>query len=149
MRKRLVLICVLGMPCASWAQGNPASWENLNTLQTGEKIQVLEMNSKKVSGTFLNVSDGAISLQEKASQEMVQRQNVRSVKLRKPQHRFRNTLIGAAVGAGVVAGVSAAHSERSWRPVAAVIGGAVGLLGGAVVGALVPSHKTIYRATAQ
>ena len=149
MRELLFLICILGTPYASWAQSNPASWENLNTLQAGEKIQVVEMNSTKLSGRFLNVSDAAISLQEKAGQQTIQRQDVGSVKLMKSQNRLRNGLIGAAVGAGVVRGISAAHSESSWRPVAAVIGGAVGLLGGAIVGALVPSHKTIYRVKSQ
>ena len=113
MRKLLFLICVLGMPCASWAQSNSASWENLNTLQAGEKIQVLEMNSKNISGTFVNVSDVAISLQDKTSQEMVQRQDVRSVKLMKSQNRLRNGLIGAAVGAGVGAGIGAASCHGS------------------------------------
>jgi hypothetical protein len=155
MRKLLFLICALGMPCASWAQSNSASWENLNTLQAGEKIQVLEMNSKKVSGTFVNVSDVAISLRDKTSQEMVQRQDVRSVKLMKSQNRLRNGLIGAAVGAGVGAGIGAASCHGSGdncflgRGISAAIGAVLGLVPGAVVGALVPNHKTIYRAKAQ
>jgi hypothetical protein len=159
MRKLLFLICVLGMPFASWAQSDPASWENLNMLQVGEKIQVVEMNSKKVSGTFLNVSDAAISLQEKAGQQTIQKQDVQSVKLMKHQHRLRNTLIGAAVGAGVGAGIGAATYHRCTQTGFACLGdfgrgpqtavGAVfGLVGGAVVGALVPSHKTIYRVKA-
>ena len=53
MRKVLLLICVLGMSCASWAQTNPSSWENLNTLHAGEKIQVVETTSKKISGTLV------------------------------------------------------------------------------------------------
>jgi hypothetical protein len=169
MRKHLFLICVLAMPCASWAQSNPASWENLNTLQAGEKIQVVEINSKKVSGTFVNVSDAAISLQEKASQEMVQRQDVRSVKLRKHQHRLRNTLLGAAIGFGAGAGIGAAtyHKPQPCAPlpvlgfgvclnglgdsrgVHAAVGAAIGLVGGTVVGAVWPSHKTIYRVKSQ
>src|ERR1019366_7410972 len=156
MRKLLFLICVLGMPCASWAQSNQASWENLNMLQAGEKIQVVEMNSKNVSGTFLNVSDAAISLQEKADQQTIQRQDVQSVKLRKHQNRSRNTLIAAAVGAGVGAGISAATFHPCRLPLCfdfgrggaaaagALSGLVVGLVGGAVVGVLVPSHKTIY-----
>ena len=155
MRLLLFLICVLGMPCASRAQSNPASWENLNTLQAEEKILVLEMNSKKVPGTFVNVSDAAISLQEKASQEMVQRRDVRCVRLMKSQNRLRNGLIGAAVGAGVGAGIGAASCHGSGdncflgRGISAAIGAVLGLVPGAVVGALVPNHKTIYRAKAQ
>jgi thiamine pyrophosphate-dependent acetolactate synthase large subunit-like protein len=154
MRKPLLLICVLGIPWAAWAENKATSWENLNTLQADEKIQVVEMNSKKVSGTFLNVSDAAISLQEKAGQQTIQRQDVRSVKLMKHQHRLRNTLIGAAVGFGAGAGVGAAAAHpcspsqpyclTPGRGIPAAFGGVIGLAGGAVVGALVPSHKTIY-----
>ncbi len=168
MRKVLFLLCILGMRGASWAQSNPASWENLNTLQTGEKVQVVEMNAAKVSGTFVNVSDTAMSLQVKAGQQMVQRQEVRSVKLMKHQHRLRNTLIGAAVGAGAGAGIGAAThrhvictapcslqnpntflgneaSSLLSSSQAAAVGAVIGLVGGTVVGAVWPSHKTIYR----
>ena len=155
MRTLWFLICVLGMPCVSWAQSNPASWENLNTLQPGEKIQVLEMNATKVSGTFVNVSEATISLQEKARQEMVQKQDVRSVKLTTHQHRLRNTLLGAAIGFGAGAGIGAAtyHEPQGLsldtRGLHASVGALFGLVGGTVVGAVWPSHTTIYRVQAQ
>jgi outer membrane lipoprotein SlyB len=104
------------------------------------------MNSKKVSGTFLNVSDAAISVQEEAGSQTIQRQDVRSVKLMKNKHRLRNTLIGAGVGASVGAVMGAAPSDNFFgRGFGAAIGAVVVLLPGAVVGALVPSHETIYR----
>ncbi len=153
MRKVLLLICVLGMSCASWAQTNSSSWENLNTLHAGEKIQVVEMTSKKVSGTFVSVSDAAISLQEEAGPQTIQRQNVLSVKLMKAQHRLRNTLIGAGVGAGAGAGISAAawepHGYAGGRGTGAAFGAVIGVAGGAVVGALWPSHKLIYHVNPQ
>jgi len=156
MRKLLLLICVLGISGAARAQSKPTSWENLNTLQADEKIQVVEMDSKKVSGTFVNVTDAALSLQVEASQETIHRQDVRSVKLMKHQHRLRNALIGAAVGFGAGAGIgaAAAHPCSPSRPycfstgrgIPAAFGGVIGLAGGAVVGALLPSHKTVYLA---
>jgi hypothetical protein len=159
MRKLLFLICVLGISCAARAESKPTSWGNLNTLQADEKIQVVEMNSKKVSGRFSSVSDAAISLQEKAGPQTIQRQEVHSVKLMKHQHRLRNTLIGAAVGAGAGAGIgTVGHHQGSLqnpngtliKPAqGAEIGAVIGLVGGAVVGALVPSHKTIYLVTPQ
>jgi hypothetical protein len=154
MRKLLFLICVLGIPCAGRAQSKSTTWENLITLQADEKIQVVEMNSKKVTGLFSNVSGAAISLLEKAGQQTIQRQDVRSVKLMKHQHRLRNTLIGAAVGAGAGAGIgTVGHHQGSLqnpngtfiKPAqGAEIGAVIGLVGGAAVGALVPTHKTIY-----
>jgi hypothetical protein len=146
MRKVLFLICVLGTSCSSWAQSNPASWANLNTLQAGEKIQVLAMSSKKVSGTFLSVSDATISVQDKAGSQMIQRQDVHSVKVMKNKHRLRNALIGAGIGAGVGAALGAASADDFFgKGVGATIGAVVVLLPGAVVGALAPSHETIYR----
>jgi hypothetical protein len=159
MRKLLFLICVLGIPCAAWAQSKPTSWENLNTLQAGEKIQAVEMNSTKVSGTFLSISDVAISLQEKAGQLSIRRQDVRSVKLMKHQHRLRNTLVLGGVGAGVGAAIGAATLPSSCkgqpfcfdvgRSIPPALGAVIGLLGGAVFGALLPSHKPIYRVKPQ
>jgi hypothetical protein len=157
MRTLLFLICVLGLPSVSRAQSNPASWENLHTLQPGEWIQLLETNSTKVSGTFLNVSDEAISFQEKARQAMVQRPDVRSVMLRTNEHRLRNTLLGAAIGFGAGAAIGAATyheptpglSFGSFRGLNASVGALFGVVGGTVVGALWPSHKTIYRVNAQ
>jgi hypothetical protein len=101
MRKFWILVCVLGMPCVASAQ-----WENLNTLQAGQRIQVVEVNSKKDSGTFLGISDKTISLQGKSGEQTIQRQDVRSVKFMENKHRLRNTLIGATVGAGAGAGIS-------------------------------------------
>jgi hypothetical protein len=126
-----------------------SSMENLNTLQAGQKIQVIE-TSKKDSGTFLSVSAKEISLQGKSGAQTIQRQDVRSVKLIENKHRLRNTLIGAAVGAGAGAGISAAawepHGFAGGRGTGAAVGAVIGAVGGAVVGALWPSHETIYKA---
>ena len=101
MHKILLLISILGIPCALWAQTNQASWAKLGALRTGQSIQIVEMNSKEHSGSFVNVSDTAISYQNIAGERTIQNQNVRSVKLMENRHRLRNTLILAGVGAGV------------------------------------------------
>ncbi len=144
MRKFWILACLLATPSVVSAQ-----WQNLNTLQAGQKIQVVQ-TSKKDSGTFLSVSDREISLQEKSGVQTIQRQDVRSVKLMANKHRLRNALIGAAVGGGAGAGISAAAWEprgyAGGRGTGAAIGAVIGAAGGAVVGALWPGHETIYRA---
>jgi hypothetical protein len=56
MRKFWILACLLGMPCVISAQ-----WDNLNTLQAGQKIHVVQTSTKD-SRTFLGVSDKEISL---------------------------------------------------------------------------------------
>jgi hypothetical protein len=145
MPKTLFLICFLGTTCASWAQNNPTSWENLNGLQPGEKIQIHEMGSKKVSGTFLTASEDEISVQERGGIQAIQRDDVRSVKLVVNRHRLRNTLIGAGVGAGVGAAIGGT-ANTSFISRGAFVAGAAGvfMVPGAFVGALVPNKETIY-----
>jgi hypothetical protein len=116
----------------------------------------VETNKKKHSGTFLAFSETEISYQDGAGHESIQRQDVRSVKLMKNSHRVRNTLLLGAAGAGVGAGIGAAthHScstssfclDIGGRGLPAAVGAAVGFVGGAVAGALLPGHKTIYSA---
>jgi hypothetical protein len=145
MRKLWIFACVLGLPCVASAQ-----WDNLNKLQAGQKIQVVEVNLKKDSGSFLSVSDKTISLQGKSGQQTIQKQDVGSVKLMENKHRLRNALVGGAVGAGAGAGISAAawepHGYVGGRGTGAAFGATIGIVAGAVVGALWPSHETIYRA---
>ena len=161
MRKLGILLCILGMPCVVSARTSQVTWDNLNTLEAGRKIQVVEVNSKKDSGTFVTFSDTLISLQGKSGAQTIQRQDIRSVKLMENKHRLRNTVIGGALGAGVGAGIGAAAYHPcsptnntfclnpGGRGLPAAIGAVVGLVGGAVIGALWPSHETIYRARGQ
>jgi hypothetical protein len=141
------------MPFVAHAQSNKTSWENLSGLAPGHKIQVVEMNSKKVSGTFVSVSDTAILLQDPSGEQTVQRTDVRIVKLIENKHRLRNAAIGAGVGAGVMAGIGAGadHDCSSFcigpgRGTVVGVFAAGGAAGGAIVGALWPSHETLYRA---
>jgi len=90
----LFVICVLGTSCTASAQNNAASWQNLNALRVGEKIQVLEGNSTKVSGTFLNLSNGAISVQQEAGSQAIPRQDVVSVKLMKNNTVYATRSLG-------------------------------------------------------
>lgn len=154
MRMILVLLCVLELPWASQAQANQASWALLSRLQAGQNIQVVDTASKKHSGTFTSVSDTAISFRAAAGEQSIQKQDVRSVRLMKNTHRLRNTLIVAGVGAGVGAGIGAATYKScgqgpfcldiGGRGLPTAIGAVIGGLGGAAVGALLPSHSTIY-----
>jgi hypothetical protein len=163
--KLFVLICVLIVPRAIFAQTDQASWENLSATGAGHKIQVLELNSKKISGTFMNFSSTNISLQTPSGAETILRQDVRRVTLMENHHRLRNTLIGIGVGAGAGAIVGAASYQpcsasaqnqflgclgfNGTRGISSGIGAVIGGVGGAIVGALWPNHKTIYRSTDQ
>jgi hypothetical protein len=150
MRKVLLLVCVLGMPCLSSARNNKASWDNLSALQPGQKIEVIDMNSKLHSGTFVSFSDAAISFNEAAAEQTIPKQSVRRVTLMKNKHRLRNTLAGAGIGAGAGAliGVAVNHNSKdpSFIPEAApAILGVLGLAVGAAVGVALPTHETLYK----
>jgi hypothetical protein len=157
MRKIFLLLIVLGSSWAAFAQTDRVSWASLSGLQPGQRIQVVGTTSKKHTGNFVSVSDTAISYRETNGEQSIPRQDVLSVKLMKNKHRLRNTLIVAGVGAGVGAGIGAAtHKGCSSQSFCLDIGGAalpagigavLGGLGGAVTGALLPSHSTIYQVT--
>jgi hypothetical protein len=157
MRNILCLISVVGITCASWAQADKALWTNLSVLRGGETIQIVDMKSKKHSGTFVSVADNGISYRDTAGDATIQKPDVRSVKRMANKHRLRNAILGGAVGAGAGAGIGAAafHPcsrtqflclQPGGRGAIAGIGAAVGFAGGLVVGAVWPSHEMIYRA---
>jgi len=119
------------------------------------------MNSKKHSGTFVSFTETAIVYQDTAGGQTIPKQDVRRVKLMENKHRLRNVLIGGLVGAGIGAAIGAGvfHGCTPNPPSAqfpncvgasvtrgegAAILAPVGLLAGAVVGAFVPGHHTIY-----
>jgi hypothetical protein len=145
MRKIWFLICVLAATYTSWTQSGPASWQNLNSLHRGERIQVLEKNSRKVSGTFLNVSEATVSVQDQAGSQALQRQDIVRVRLMKNKHRLRNAFIGAGIGAGLGAALGGATNNGFVNRGVFAAGVAASFsVPGAVVGALVPDHSTIY-----
>jgi hypothetical protein len=73
MRLLMIAVFVMGIPCVCSAQSNNLPWANLSTLQPGLKIQVVQMNSKKNSGTFVDVSDTGILLKKKSGEETIQK----------------------------------------------------------------------------
>jgi hypothetical protein len=152
-RMVLFLICLVGIPCASLAQTNQTSWAHLSRLQTGRKIEIVDMASKKHLGTFVNVSDSSISYRDRAGEQSILKQNVRSVKLAENKKRLRNALIGAGVGAVAGAGITAASWENNGflgsKGTGAAVGAVLGGVSGAIVGALLPDHKTVYRAVSR
>src|ERR1700722_7617830 len=157
MRKASFVLCVLvlcefALPRICLAQADRSSWANLNGLQAGQSIEILDTSSKTHTGTLVGVSETAISYRTAGGEQSIQKPEVRSVKLTHNKHRLRNTLIGAGIGAGTGAAVTAAGWESNGflggKGVGAAVGATIGLVAGAVVGALLPSHATVYKAGA-
>ncbi len=147
MSKILFLVCVFGLSCVSLAQDKTA-WSSLTGLHAGQKIEIVDTQSKKHSGTFVSASDTAIAYSETTGDHSIEKQDVRSVKLLEHQRRLRHTLIGAGIGAGVGAGATAAGWESNGflggKGAGAAVGAVIGGISGAVVGSLLPTHSTIY-----
>jgi hypothetical protein len=157
VRSLFVVLCALAIPHVSLGQSNQSSWENLSSLRTGQKIEVIDTSSKKHTGTFSGVAGEAIRLNDATGEQTVQRAVVMRVNLQENRHRTRNTLIGAGIGAGAGAAIGPiGHHQGSLQNPngtfikpgqAAAIGAVIGAVSGAVVGALWPSHVTLYRAS--
>ena len=98
-------------PEPSQRQKPEESWDNLRTLQVGEKIQVVDQKLKSQDGRFRSVSDEAITFQADQDEVSVQRADVLRVSSRKGMGRGKHALIGLAVGAGVGAIVGCADSN--------------------------------------
>jgi len=116
MNRFIVLsLGVLMLSITAGAQAQEESWDNLRSLRAGEKIQVVDQKLKSQTGTFVSVSDEAISLRVNQDEISVQRADVLRVSSSEGMGRGKHTLIGLAVGGvgglddvGVEPGVSGA-----------------------------------------
>ncbi len=141
-----ILFAVLA-PALGLGRAGKQSWENLNQLRVGQKIEVLDMNSTSLNGTFLGFSEEAISLRVGTGEVAVPRAKVLRVRLRQPR-RSRNAAIGAAVGVGVGLAIAIPLSAVEGATAApAILALVIGGGAGAGAGAASPlGSRTIYKA---
>jgi hypothetical protein len=134
---------------ASDTQNSKGNWDNLRQLRPGQKIEVVDSSMKTLKGTFVSVSDEAISLQAGKNEQSVERAKVVRVSVRDTSHRTRNMLLGSGILGGIALAATAAplmsssNEGTSCGWCAAAIGAGFG--GGAALGAL-PGYHTISRA---
>jgi hypothetical protein len=147
----LFLVSMSALPSPARTQDAGQSWENLQTLGAGQRIQVVDQRLKSQDGTFLTVSDAAIAFRVGQSEVTIQRGDVLRVTSLERTRRGRNALVGLGIGA--LAGAAflgiAAASDSFVREEAGLFAAGGAVLGGAVgagVGAAFPGHPTIYRA---
>ena len=152
----MVAIALLGPTLVAAGESNPTSWQNLQQLATGQKIEVIKTKNGPVRGTFISFADQSITLREKQQEIAIPRADVSRVRLL-PAKRGRYRWIGAAVGAGAGAGAGAGIGEgvanesggdfRNLKPAIIGVTAGLGALVGAIVGyALGGRRTTIYSA---
>ncbi len=134
----------------SWAETDAeASWENLRTLRAGQQIEVIQSDLRSQRGTFLNVSEEAVSLKVSTDTVSIPREQVMRVSSREKSKRLRNILIGAAAGTAAGFGLGAwvnSKASESGENLGRFIGFLAGVGSGAGIGAAIPGSQTIYRA---
>ena len=149
MREVIMSLLLAAVPVLASAQDREASWENLQQLRVGQRIQVVEKDLKKHDGTFTGFSEESIALRVGQDDVGIRRENVLRVSNREETHRGRNALIGAVTG-GVI-GLAWGAVIRSTvdfddRDLLIPMNGALGAGVGAGLGAAIPGYETVYRA---
>jgi hypothetical protein len=145
MRNRLLLICILGTACTSWAQTKLDSRAEIDASQVSPRIVAVETTPKSFSSAFSTVSNPIGPVLESPNAPATQNPDAPSGKPSGSHHRrLRNALIGAAIGGGAGAGISAgiweSHGFLGGKGTGAAVGGGIGAVGGLIVGALWPTH---------
>ena|SRR5690242_18521090 len=147
MGYRLIFSSILLVLLATTAARAQADrWQDLSQIKQGRQVDVIDRHLTKYSGKFITFSDTDLKLLVKDQQISIARNDVYRVTVA-GQNRKRNVLLGLVIGAGAGLGLGAAIMEREGGYAGAVAGTSVGFAGiGAGIGAVVPSHKTVYRA---
>lgn len=137
---------------ASAADKPEASWDNVQQLKPGQRVQIVRTDLKSVTGHFVRVAPDSLTLKTAAGEQTLNRLDINRI-TRSGGKRGRNALIGAGVGGGAGAAVGAASGGCHpgeflcvGRGTVAGIFAGVGIVAGAAVGVAIPGHTTIYRA---
>lgn len=152
MRKCIVVLLGLAMPALALAQAQKPenNWDNLNRLQVGQKIQIVDTEMKRHEGTFLAYGADAVSIRTSRGDQGFPRDKVVRVSNREKSKRLRNALIGAAIGAGAGLAIGAladrAFTETGERDKMKKFLTPIAAGAGAGIGAGFASYETIYRA---
>jgi hypothetical protein len=142
----LLLLLVPGFGLAKSAQNN---WDDLKELTPGEKIEVVDSKMKTLKGTFVSVSDEALSLQVGKSEESVLRANVVRVSVRDTSHRTRNMLLGSGIVGGIIltpAFILLVQQSNEGNSCGACVAAIVAGFGGGAAAGAIPGSRTVYRA---
>jgi hypothetical protein len=119
-------------------QALPASWDSVKMIAPGTEVRIGAVNSKPVQGKLESVADTTLVIKGEIGTRSFARPEIRSVSIKKKNHRLRKVLIGMGVGTAGGLGIGAAASNGCHQiacgAAETVIGGVIGLAGGVVAG---------------
>ena len=151
----LAITVLLARPQAVLAQTTPTptigSWESLKTIPPGDKLAVELRNGQTVKGRLSAVSDTSLTLADGKKVTDVSRGDALKVRRKISKSAKRATMIGLGVGGGIGLAGSVVAVGGYEADLWALIGGAIGVGAGALIGYLAGSRKQwalIYEAKA-
>lgn len=141
----LVITMVMAWLPAASAQDAMRDWPAVQAIATGTELFVETKDGKTIRGTLNYVRGTTVSLSSKVNDVVLEQNAIRRVYLAKTRSRTATALIGAGIGGavGVGSGIAVANSDDTsiGANFAPLSFGFVGVVGGAVVGALLGGRQ--------
>src|ERR1051326_1846266 len=94
-------ICAIAAVLIGAFPGLTQCWEVVQALKPGDRLKIVDLSGKEHSGALRSVSPEAISWSAGKDEVTMERAKIRTVKVKATARRWRNFLIGAAIGVGV------------------------------------------------
>ena len=150
------LIFLAGLPCG-WGQSDPARAAKVERgsalaarIEEARKIRVLTATGEKTLARPLILPEGIVSSNPVSGYDRsaaIPWNDVRTIRVRKSA-AGTGALIGAGAGALLLLAISQAPEMDGNAAAGLLYGGLLGMVSGTVVGAMIPSWKTVYTAPA-
>ena len=125
------------------------AWKSLEDFEN-ETVEVQVYGGRLVSGRLADVTDTFVLVDREETQDRVHRDQVHRITSVHASTRKRNTLRGLAIGVGTFGSfslwyVATDEGEFEWNPLGVAAVGAVGAVGGSIIGYLTssPESRTI------
>ncbi len=110
MRRLISALILFILVSAAGFSQTADPWANLSQLRSGQKINVVSLDRKKISGDYISATDDRLRFRYKGKEVVLPRSEVLIVSM-KPPADWKQILLGLAAGAAI--GYSA-WSEADW-----------------------------------
>ena len=145
----IFLFCYFPLSCIAAPVSSTNDWDTLSRLKTGQVLHVVLKDAKVYEGKFQAFTGESIRLLNGEQNRTFLKSDVLRISTKKPGHRRRNALIGTGAGSatGLAIGAATTHEGEWMRGIGIGLGAAVGAIGGAALGAVIPTGgwEEIYR----